>query len=99
MALAPYESAITAGFTFLGEVSGFLEKLSPAIIEWIQASIPLEKQRKIDRRVRKCKLICRKKDLPYIYICKQVDVDFLDLTSELRQEISDLISFELLKKQ
>ena len=97
---APYETAISSGFTFLGELTGFLEKLSPAFIELIQNNIALHKgireQRIMDRRVRKCKRLCRIDHLTAPMIYKQVGFDFPDLTQIQRTDLTDLLVFELI---
>lgn len=93
--IAPYESTATAAFTAFGEWAGFMEKISPAIVEWIQAGIPLHQQRKMDRRIRVCKRECRTEHLTDYFIEGQVLVDFGDLSDIQRKDITELITFEL----
>ena len=93
---APYETSITAAFTAFGEWAGFMESISPAITAWIQAKIPAEQQRVMDRRLRKCKRICRKGGYNKGMITARVDIDFKDLTPAQRAEIVTLLAFELL---
>lgn len=95
--LAPYETTLTAGFTAIGEGFGFLEKISPAITDWIAAKVPIEKQRIMDRRIRRCKRICRKGGYNLGMISNRVNVDFQDLSLSLIAEITNLIEFELKK--
>lgn len=98
--MAPYESSISAGFIFLQELTGFLDKLSPAFIELIQSNLALHKsikeQRIMDRRIRKCKRICRRNKLSNILIVEQVELDFSDLSIDQQNKITNLLSFELL---
>ena len=97
---APYETIITSGFTFLGEVTGFLEKLSPAFVQMIQENLALHKeakeQRIMDRRIRRCKRTCRVNKLNATMIFKQVGFDFKDLTLVQKVDLTDLLVFELI---
>jgi hypothetical protein len=93
--IAPYETSITAGFNAFAVFIGFMEDISPAVTEWIEAKIPLQKQRIMDRRIRKCKRFCRKQKLSHANIGKQVTLDFADESLENRNDIIDLIINEL----
>ncbi len=85
---------LTAIFTWLGTAMGLLDNISPAITQWIEARIPMEKQRIMDRRMRRCKRLCRKGKFDAALITKQVEVDFSDL-KELQADITDLLIAEL----
>ena len=87
-------NVIMAVFTWLGSAFGFLEDISPAITQWIEAKIPLEKQRVMDRRMRSCKRLCRRGKFDVDLIAKQVEVDFSDLP-ELQADIKQLLIAEL----
>ncbi len=85
---------------FLNAISNLLslaEHLSPAILDWIEARIPAEKQNIITRRMRKCKRICRKENLNAEMIARQTNILFADLTAQQQQDISALLTYELLK--
>ena len=100
ISIAPYENSISQGFLFLQIATKFLDDLSPAFISLIQNNIalnkPLKEQRKIDRRMRRCKRICRIENLTAPFIAKQVDIDFEDLDVGKKQDIVDLLIFELI---
>jgi len=93
--MAPYETSITAGFTALGEIFGFLEKLSPEIQQWIQDKIPLQQQRIMDRRIRRCVRICRRRKYNGTLIMIRVAEDFKDLQPADRINIIALIKAQL----
>jgi len=95
MTVSPYESSITAGFTALGEWAGVIEKLSPEIIAWIAAELPIHVQRVMDRRIRICKRFCRRERFSKALIMSQISIDFKDLTAEQQATISTLINYEL----
>lgn len=99
---APYETSITSFFNSLGELSGFLEDISPAFILLVTNNIALHKsekeQRIMDRRIRKCKRICKINKLTSNLVIQQVNLDFQDLNSQQQSEISNLMNFELLTK-
>ena len=92
---APYESSITTAFTALGEWAGLLEAISPAITSWIEAKIPLEKQRIMDRRIRRCKRKCRKGGYNAGMILSRVNLDFPDLSDSLKADLVNLLDSEL----
>jgi|SRR6185437_544660 len=99
----PYENAITQGFVFLQVITKFLDDLSPAFITLIQNNIALHKsfkeQRIIDRRIRKSKRICRNGHFLIIQIKDQIEIDFQDLTQGQRDDISDLLVYELITQK
>ena len=86
----------TALFTAVANFFAFGQALSPALVQWIEAKIPAEKQAIITRRMRRCKWQCRRNKLlsPGL-IAQQVDLDFQDLTPDQRKEVSDILVFEL----
>ncbi len=86
-----------AFFSAVDDMFLFLEKLGPAINDWIELHIPAEKQRVIDRRIRKCKRICRRGNYNQGMINSRVALDFSDLEPTLQADISRLLIFELLK--
>ena len=100
--IAPYETSITAGMNALQVAFKLIDDISPAFIELIQNNIALHKsmkeQRIMDRRIRKCKRICRVDKLTSTLIVQEVDLDFTDLSTQQKIEISNLLSFELLTK-
>lgn len=83
--------------TTIGEALGLLEKLSPAINAWILAKIPEHEQHIMDRRIRRCKRICRHGHFMAPQIVDQVALDFIDLTDTQLGDITSLLDFELLK--
>jgi hypothetical protein len=72
------------------------EKLSPAILDWLEARIPFEKQNLMARRLRKCKRICRRQNLNAALIANEVALLFADLPPALLADISTLIIHDLL---
>ena len=97
---APYENTLTAFATSLGELSGFLEAISPAFIALITNDIGLHKsireQRILDRRLREITRVCRKTHLTAPLIAERVDLDFTDLSVLQKQEITNLLVFQLI---
>lgn len=97
--IAPYETSITAAFAAFGEWAGFLETISPAISEWIVENAKehegAKEQRILDRRMRRCKRICRQGGLNAGMIASQVKLDFGDFTADKQAEITQLMDFEL----
>ena len=97
MLIDPISSALSVldNFAILGE------KLSPAIIEWIDQQVKLSAgciaQRKLTRRVRHCKRHCRRGRYGAAQIETIVSLDFIDMTTTQRQEITSLLDYELLK--
>ena len=92
---ALYESPLTAGLTAAGEFFGFMESISPAITNWIAIHIDIDKQRIMDRRIRKCKRICRRGKFGFVLISAQVRIDFSDLPADERLDIANLLDAEL----
>lgn len=99
MAAVSYEDPISAIFTSIGEFFGAVESLNQPITDWIEAKIPLERQRIIDRRMRRCKRQCKKFISGGVangmMIKNQVDLDFSDLLPEQRTEMMQLLIFSL----
>jgi hypothetical protein len=86
----------TSVFTAIADFFSFGQALSPALIQWIEAKIPAEKQAIITRRLRRCKRQCkRNKLLSPGLITQQIDLDFQDLTTDQRKEVSNILVFEL----
>lgn len=85
----------TSIFTALANFFSFTEKLSPAIIDWLEAQIPAERQRVMAQRIRRCKWTCRRQKLSRPLIAMQVRLLFSDLTLAQQSDIEALISFEL----
>ncbi len=50
----------------------------------------------MDRRVRRCQRICKNKHLTAPFIAEQVDLDFDDLSDKKKQDITDLLIYELI---
>ena len=100
MASIDITPSITAGFNAVGEFFGLLEKLSPEMNAWIAASIPAHEQHVMDRRIRKCKRICRKGHFGTEQISEQVDVDFSQVgdTDQHRADIVSILDFSLNQK-
>lgn len=100
ISVAPYETTITSGLNTLQVFLKFIDDLSPAFITLITNNIALNKsireQRKMDRRIRTCRRICRIDKLDTIHIKEQVDFDFEDLNLEQKQEMTDLLIYELI---
>ena len=96
---APYETAVTAGFAAFGETIGFLDKISPALVDFIlkntQAHEGIKEQRIMDRRIRKCSRLCRKGNYDSVGILARVAVDFADLPSDQRSNLVTLIKENL----
>jgi hypothetical protein len=84
---APYETTATAAFTAFGEWAGFMETISPAVSAWILANIEAHKgikaQRIMDRRLRKCKRICRRGRFNASMVKTQVTLDFADMPEKI----------------
>ena len=101
--VGPYESSITAWGVAAQVAFGWMESLSPAMVASINENIALHKaakeQRIIDRRVRRCKRICRQGAFNQAMIMNQVRLDFSQEgdTEDMRVEVSRIIIFELLK--
>lgn len=97
---APYETSITAGLNAIQVALKFIDDISPAFITLIQTNLALHKeakeQRIIDRRIREITRICRKKKLTSNLIIERVDLDFSDLNTSQKTEISDLLIYELI---
>jgi hypothetical protein len=86
----------TSVFTAIANFFALGQALSPALIQWIEAKIPAERQAVITRRMRRCKRQCRhNKLLSPVLITQQVDLDFPDLTPDQRKEVSGILMFEL----
>ena len=85
----------TAIFSVIGNFLSLAEHLSPAIIDWIEARIPAEKQNIITRRIRRCKRICRKQKLNVAMISRETALLFADLTPNQQQDIAALLVYEL----
>ena len=86
----------TAIFTAIANIFALGQALSPALVQWIEARIPAEKQVVITRRMRRCRRQCkRNKLLSPGLITQQVDLDFQDLAPNLRKEVSGILIFEL----
>lgn len=96
---APYETAISSGFVAISETMGFLDKISPALVDHIlkntQDHEGIKEQRIMDRRIRKCSIICRRKKYSSIAVLARVAVDFADVPSDQRSDLVTLIKANL----
>jgi hypothetical protein len=96
VAAAPYETAITAGFNALSETMGWLETITPALVKFVAENVALHKaakeQRIMDRRIRRCKRICRENKYDSAQIRVQINFDFTDLTTAQQAELALLIT-------
>ena len=81
----------TSMFTALSNFFSFTEKLSPAIVDWLEARIPAEKQRIMAARIRRCKRICRRQKLSPALIADEVKLLFADLSVEQQGEVLELL--------
>jgi hypothetical protein len=102
-AIGPYDNAISSWGVAAQVAMGFMESISPAIVTAITTNIALHKsakeQRIIDRRIRRCKRICRRGSFNQAMIANQVAIDFSQDgdTAEMRTEITKVLTFVLLK--
>jgi hypothetical protein len=85
----------TAIFTAVSNFFAFTENLSPAILDWLEAKIPAEKQHVMAARIRRCKRICRRQKLTAPLIADEVKLLFADLPLEQQTDITGLLCFEL----
>ena len=85
----------TAIFTAISNFFAFTENLSPAILDWLEARIPVAKQTAMAQRIRRCKRICRRQKLTGALIGDEVKLLFADLPLEQQQEVIALLVFEL----
>lgn len=86
----------TTIFTALAGLFNLGTALSPALIQWIEAKIPAEKQAVMTRRMRRCKRVCKRNHLLSTpLIAHMVDILFEDLQPAQRTEIAEILTAEL----
>ena len=72
---------------------GFGEAISPAIIEWTEAKIPLEKQRVMQRRIHRLYKFLSKN--PRETVEQNVFIEFGDLPPAQQEDITNILTTEL----
>lgn len=84
-------------FTAIADAFNFLDKISPALNDWIESNVPAHKQHELTVRMRRCKTHCRHGHYGVVQIKTLVDIDFTDLSDAQRLDVYRLLVFELLK--
>jgi hypothetical protein len=80
---------------FFQSAFGLLDDLSPELNKMIDASLPALKEASLNRRMRRCKHLCRVNHFTAELIVKQVNVDFQDQSVDMQKTIGELLVAEM----